>query len=459
MRRLAPQLTDETLLSDLRFVLKKLQRSDLFGDEVRISDAEHVLGRSLALEFVDYLGFLEKHGYVLLDTAKGELKLTPEGIDAGEDEPGNTDGLRAELTRHFAEELAHSTPPPTQPAPKTQSMDDLLDRRYRRGQLLGEGTLGPVHRAVHLALARPVAIKEARGIFQLASYLRRDELLRRLRTAVEAQASLSHPHIMPILDLNAEREHPYFVMPLAVGGNLRQRMEQADGQLLPMKVVVRAFLQMVYGLREAHRHGVLHTGLKPENVLFDSQGNVRLSDFGFSSITERFEGTGHSSFLVGGGAVGYMAPELLQPTGPRVPTPAADLYSLGILFYELLTGRLPGRRSPLPSLARKELPSAFDDVFDRMTRDDLSERYTDLDEVLAGVYQAFSSKEVFTAGSMLAWADDPVEPIRTPEAVELSAVELSAAEMGALPEEEEAESVDLVHEIDDIERIGARHGS
>jgi serine/threonine protein kinase len=121
--------------------------------------------------------------------------------------------------------------------------------------------------------------------------------------------------------------------------------------------------------------------------------------------------------LIGGGTVGYMAPERLQPssTDAQSMTPAADIYALGMLFYEMITGKLPGRRSPLPSQARKDVPAAFDDVFDKMTRDDLGERYKGIEEVLEGVYKAFPSKEVFSQGTILLWSEDPKPLPAVPE--------------------------------------------
>src|SRR5262249_19806688 len=121
--------------------------------------------------------------------------------------------------------------------------------------------------------------------------------------------------------------------------------------------------------------------------------------------------------LVGGGTVGYLAPERLQPTGHEQASasPASDIYSLGMIFYEMLTGRLPGRRSPLPSQARKDVPVAFDDVFDRMTRDELKERYSSIDGVLEGIYKAFETKDVFTPNTIVLWAEDPRPPPKDAE--------------------------------------------
>jgi serine/threonine protein kinase len=426
------QLTHEVLVEEARFILRTLQREDLFGERVRLTEAERVLDTSISLSFADYCGFLNKYGYVRIDGLANLIEVTEGGAQVAQDLDDAE--FHARLSRHFSKELSQAgsirpappvradglasirpTLPPT-PAPAPTG-DDVLDRRYRRAEAIGSGTIGTVYRGQHVSLGRRMAIKEARSIFQFASYLRRDEIVRRLRTTIETHATLVHPNIVQIIDQNPEREFPYFVMELADGGNLRQRMTAAGEGRLDLPVAVRVLLQISHALKYAHARDVLHLGLKPENVLFDALGNVKLSDFGFTRITERTDDAANTPVLVGGGTVGYMAPERLQSGGESQPSAAADIYALGLLFYEMITGKLPGRRSPLPSQARKDVPSAFDDVFDKMTRDELSERYTKIDDVLEGIYRAFPSKEVFSQGTILLWSEDP-QPLPKPAPVE-----------------------------------------
>lgn len=425
MRRPGTQLTHEVLVEEARFILRTLQREDLFGERVRLTEAERVLDTSISLSFADYCGFLNKYGYVRIDSLANLIEVTEGGAQVAQDLDDAE--FHARLSRHFAKELgggaAAALPrppraegavaPTARPVPAAASErpgvagEDVLDRRYRRGEAIGSGTIGTVFRGRHVSLARRMAIKEARGIFQFASYLRRDEIVRRLRTTVESHASIVHPNIVQIIDQNPEREFPYFVMELAEGGNLRQRMAATEEGRLDLSTAIRILLQISYALKHAHSRDVFHLGLKPENVLFDELGNVKISDFGFSRITDRADDDASTPVLVGGGTVGYMAPERLQPSAGAAIGPPADIYGLGMLFYEMITGKLPGRRSPLPSQARKDVPSAFDDVFDKMTRDELPERYARIDDVLEGVYKAFPSKEVFSQGTILLWAEDP----------------------------------------------------
>ena len=466
MRRPGSQLTHDVLVEEARFILRTLQRADLFGDRVRLTEAERVLDTSISLSFGDYCGFLNKYGYIRLDQLANIIEVTDGGAHVAQNL--NDPEFHARLSRHFAKELqgaavasgaetlVKAEPVPTSSPRTVRPMplpaDDVLDRRYRKGDVLGQGTLGSVFVATHVNLGRPLAIKEARAVFQYASYLRRDEIVRRIKRTVEVQACMSHPGIIQTIDQNIEREFPYFVTELGTGGSLRDRLAASDEGYLELPVAIRVLVQLCYALEYAHEQGILHTGLKPENVVFDAQGNAKLTDFGVARITDRPDDAVPSHILVGGGTVGYMAPELLQPgsDGHRSLSAAADIYSLGMLFYEMITGKLPGRRSPLPSQARSEVPNAFDEVFDRMTRDELDDRYPNMQEVLEGLYKAFPSEEVFQMGSILMWANDPnpmpePEPAPDPEDIEVveavEAVEVIDGEalVRAVPDDEASE--------------------
>ncbi|MBX2812264.1 MAG: serine/threonine protein kinase [Myxococcales bacterium] len=420
-------LDNEKLRDEARFILKNLQRNDLFGDRVQMSEAERILQSALSLSFQEFISFLTKYGYVRLDSDGQVLTVTRGGRMVVDSEDAE---FFSRLARHFAREVnGGSRPKPidttssvipnyteaVSSVPRTRrplSVDaleegEVLDRRYQRGAAIGRGAIGVVYQGRHVGLGRQIAIKEAQTIFQYASYLRRDEIVQRLRMAVETHAQLEHPHIIQILDQNDEREHPYFVMELAQGGNLRQRLTASEQDPPSLPTAVRVLTQVVYALQYAHNLGVVHRGLKPENILFDHLGNVKMTDFGMASILDQPEDIGPAPLLVGGNTVAYFAPERLQVDVVSTPGEAADIYALGILFYEMLTGKIPGRRSPLPSEVRDDVPVAFDEVFDRMTRDSLSERYANMSEVLDGVYQAFGRELLFESGSILAWAKDP----------------------------------------------------
>jgi hypothetical protein len=403
VKRPGAPLTLEILLEESKFILRTLQRKDLFGDTVSLTEAERVLDNNISLNFAEYCSFLERNEYIQTDHSANQVALTEQGdlLARGISEAS----FQTKLARFFAKELESASVPtqPPEPVPppsvrtappstasRRDALDDVLDRRYKKEGLLAEGPLGTVYRARHLSLGRPVAIKEAKAMFSLAAYLRRDEVTLRWRSRVEAMALLSHPFVLPVVDQNPEREAPYVVTELAAT-SLRSWLD-ATSEGLDVGQCAQILSQTAEALRYAHTQGVLHLGLKPENVLLDRYGNVRLSDFGMSTVTERAPGEANAStppILVGGNVVPYLAPERLTQNSSEA-TAAADVYALGMLLYEVLVGRLPGRRSPMPSEVRSGLSTRVDDVFDRMTRDSLEERYAGVDDLVDDLREALA---------------------------------------------------------------------
>lgn len=438
MKRAGAPVTLETLLEEAKLILRTLQRTDLFGDEVRLTEAERVLDNSISLNFADYCGFLAKFEYVHADSSANTVAVTEHGAEVA----SNADPeFHARLARHFSKELEASVSQPPEPvAPASMRLgsrpsqtrspsmsttsDDILDRRYRKESLLGEGILGPVFVGRHVALGRRVAIKEVRTIFTVAAYLRRDEILIRLRERLEAHAALVHPFILGVLDQNLDREVPYVVQGLAES-NVRAYVdglnEASNGKSgkpagAPIAPAIRILMQLAEALRYAHSKGVLHGNLKPENVLLDACGNVLVTDFGMSSIGDRDVAgedlKSNPPIVIGSSSVAYLPPERL--TNASEGSIQSDLYAFGLLAYELLMGKLPGRRSPLPSDVRSEIPPAFDDVFDRLTRDAMSERYDDFDECVQALRAALPSEWTGAEGTVPFAVDQvqaPPEPV------------------------------------------------
>jgi serine/threonine protein kinase len=191
-------------------------------------------------------------------------------------------------------------------------------------------------------------------------------------------------------------------------GNLRERLDASGGNGVPVPLALRAFLQLAYGLRAAHAAGLTHHNLKPENVLFDAYGNAKLADFGLGRVVEVDATKGMPQVFMGTGGMAYMAPELMN-WGPKEPGPAADVYGLGILLYEMLTGQIPGRRSAMPSEVNPEAPSGLDHLFDKSTQDRRDQRYPDVDAMLEDFYTAFPDKEFLVRGDLILSSDVPKE--------------------------------------------------
>ncbi len=368
--------TSSRVTEDARSLLRTVRDELADGRKPYASDVRRLIERSLGLRFAEYVQFLERYGFLTLDRRTDLLALTRAGEEVAAGDAARSKSLEGDARYHFGDRLAQLAE-----APRSSATGERLDKRYIREEAIGKGGFGSVWRGRQLSVDRPIAVKMLDGLFDLFTPDQHSELIRRLELAVRRHAALVSPFVVQILDQNPAHEPPYYVMELAGGGNLRQLLAKGP---LPAPVALRYFIQIALGLKAAHDEGLLHRDLKPENVLTDEQGNVKLSDFGITRVAER-DGSNVRQAYVGFGSVGYMSPELLG-RGAEDPGPQADIYSLGIILYEMLVGDLPGRRSPMPSEVVEELPTAIDEVFDLMTQDDPTRRPPDVDAVLTRLW-------------------------------------------------------------------------
>lgn len=205
-------------------------------------------------------------------------------------------------------------------------------RGYRLAEVIGEGTFGTVHRGMEPQLGREVAIKVIRS--DLAD---RSAFIRRFEAEAQLVASLEHPHIVPLYDYWREPGAAYLVMRLLRGGSLRRLLDEGD----PPHVEATAILgELATALAFAHRQGVVHLDVKPENVLLDEEGNAYLSDFG---IARNVGVPGPPPTAAGSSP--YLSPEQMRG---EVAGPASDVYSLGMVGAELL-GVSQDRKHSLPT--------------------------------------------------------------------------------------------------------------
>ncbi len=203
---------------------------------------------------------------------------------------------------------------------------------YEVEEVLGRGGMGVVFRARHLRLNRPVALKMA-----LAGSYAGPHERERFRREAEAVAALRHPNVVQVYDVGDADGRPYFTMELIEGGSLAQRLA---GTPQPARQAAALLATLAEAAHAAHQAGVVHRDLKPANVLFTADGTPKVMDFG---LARRLEGgAGLTQTGVPLGTPSYMAPE--QARGQtRSVGPAADVYALGAILYELLTGRPPFR--------------------------------------------------------------------------------------------------------------------
>ena len=207
----------------------------------------------------------------------------------------------------------------------------FIDGRYVVERLLGSGGMAQVYLAHDEVLGRQVALKILRD-----QYAEDKEFVGRFRREARSAASLSHPNIVSIYDQGRSEDGAYYIaMEYVPGGTLKERIRR-EGALTPTAAAGVA-LQVTEALSEAHERGVIHRDIKPQNVLVTKKGDVKVTDFGIArAVASASSGVTTTGVVLG--TVGYMSPEQAraEPVGPR-----SDLYSLGVVLYEMLTGTLP----------------------------------------------------------------------------------------------------------------------
>jgi hypothetical protein len=255
------------------------------------------------------------------DSARLALRLDPENSDAlaylaaAEREPGNEP----------------STPSPQPPTPVVSDQPvSFADGRYVVRRFLGEGGKKMVYLANDTTLDREVA-------FALIKTEGLDETSRtRIQREAQAMGRLgSHPHIVTVFDLGEEAGQPYMVTELMGGGDVEGLIEDAPGNVLPLDQAVKIAQETCRGLEFAHSRGIVHRDMKPGNIWLTADGVAKIGDFGLAVSLDRSRLTQEGMMV---GTVSYMPPE--QAMGGEV-TPRSDLYSLGAMLYEMVTGRPP----------------------------------------------------------------------------------------------------------------------
>jgi serine/threonine-protein kinase len=231
---------------------------------------------------------------------------------------------------------------PDLPASTAQTMigsDPIQIPGYELRELLGKGGMGEVWRGYQQSLGREVAIK-----ILPPSRAKDPEFVVRFEKEAKALAALNHPNIIQVIDRGVGDGHYYLVMEYVNGRSLREVLQ--GGRLSPQQAL-KIVSQICQAIDYAHEKEIIHRDLKPENILIDERGHVKVADFGLAGMQHSDSRLQLTATAVAMGTLSYMAPE--QRRNAKGVDGRADLYSLGVILYELLTGELPFGRFKLPS--------------------------------------------------------------------------------------------------------------
>jgi tRNA A-37 threonylcarbamoyl transferase component Bud32 len=301
--------------------------------------------------------------------------------------------------------------PSTDAAPSPEPR--LVGERYRLGAIIGRGGMATVHRATDIRLDRQVAVKllkpEVTADPDLAQRFRREAL---------AATVLRHPNIVACLDTGTDGDQPYLVMELVDGEDLAARLRRG-GRLAPW-AAARIGLDVARALGVAHVRGIVHRDIKPGNILLAADGRAMVTDFGIARLAMDAEAAAPGTTL---GSVHYFSPEQARGVGT---TPASDVYGLGLVLYEAVTGERPWSGDTTDAIAlarvgktasdvrerRPEIPTALAMVIARALAPDAADRFPN------GGAMATALEPIVAAGdapaSVAPAGDSPLEP-RSPD--------------------------------------------
>lgn len=308
----------------------------------------------------------------------------------------------------------------------------VLNGRYKIVNVLGEGGMANVYVAYDLILKRSVAVK-------LLRLDMRDDptAVRRFQGEAMSLTELTDSHIVMIYDIGEEDGNQYLVMEYVKGMDLKQYIKQEYPFSLTR--VLEIMQQILQAVGDAHQHGIIHRDLKPQNILIDQEGNVKITDFGIALAVSSSTLTKTNTVM---GSVHYISPE--QARGSIV-TKQADIYSLGIILFEMLTGHVPYRgenavsiimkhyKEAMPSVRQEEpnVPQALENVVFHATAKDLRDRYTTVEQMAEDLRTCLSPGRANESKWLPSFEnDDETKVLLPPSDSELSDKDQSLADEG-----------------------------
>ncbi|GAP62051.1 serine/threonine protein kinase [Ardenticatena maritima] len=262
-------------------------------------------------------------------------------------------------------------------------LPQTIDNRYRIVELIGEGGMAQVYRGDDLRLGREVAIKILRP-----QYANERTFVERFVQEARAMAGFSHPNIVNVFDVGRTGASPYIVMEYVDGIDLRRKLQQ-EGRL-SIGEALEIARQVAEGVGAAHRKGIVHRDIKPGNILIASDGRVKVADFGIARAMADAQHLTEPGVVWG--TTAYLSPEQIRG---ETATPASDVYAIGVLLYEMLTGQTPFQGEDRVAVALKHLnepppplhelnprvPPGLERLVLRMLSKDPAQRPADANEV------------------------------------------------------------------------------
>jgi eukaryotic-like serine/threonine-protein kinase len=299
--------------------------------------------------------------------------------------------------------------------PSSSMIGTVLSGRYRLEAKLGSGGMSTVYLARDETLDRPVAVKVMHREMS-----EQEDQLQRFRQEARAVAKLTHPNVVSVIDAGEDGGYPYIVFEYVRGETLKQRISRV-GALDTQEAIAYA-IEVARGLSVAHARNMVHRDIKPQNVLIDEEGRAKLTDFGISRQLEQDGMTATGRVL---GTTDYVAPE--QAMGKGVD-PRSDIYSLGVVLYEMLVGQVPFHadsqvgvamkhvNEELPDVQRRrpEASAAVALVVERATAKNLAERYQTVAEMIDDLETALEV-EAARAGSTTGEATSVLDAVPPPK--------------------------------------------
>ena len=327
-----------------------------------------------------------------------------------------------------------------------------INDRYEIIKNIGEGGMANVYLAYDTILDRKVAIKVLRGD------LSNDEkFVRRFQREALSASSLSHPSVVEIYDVGEDNGTFYIVMEYVEGKTLKQLIKKRGSLTLSESIDI--MLQVTDGISHAHDSYIIHRDLKPQNIMIKDDGMIKIMDFGIAMALNSTQLTQTNSVM---GSVHYLPPEQASGKGCTI---RSDIYSMGIVFYELLTGNLPFKgenaveialkqmRDPIPSIRKKNssIPQSVENVILKATAKNPKNRYSDAKEMHADLLTVLNEDRMSESRLTFKYPEHETEELKPTKKVVKEEIRVKAKEEKEPTEEVIAKPVDNEEYFDEDE--------